>query len=400
MKHIKDPVHGYIDVPEEEVSILNSSEFQRLRRIKQLGLSSTVYPSATHTRFSHSLGVMHIARELSETVGLSQTEIRRNGVAGLLHDVGHLPYSHTLEKLFERRKGKSHESVSCEFVDKISEDDNVNFPVNPEKVKEIILGEYDGINVVSNEIDADRLDYLLRDSYNTGIDLGQIEEATLIKFAERINNNIGFNHKSLKSVEQLLDARMKMNYSVYSHNTVNITETMLERATEFHIDDTGYELRLFVGMGDDEYNTILTNSDSDRAKELFQCVRNRILYKTCFLDSLHEINKDSLRLVSQELNPANQHEENIADIADVERYKVLMSSPQYYDIPDFKTPIRTPTGKIRTLEESSTKPDSLRDSVLLNQNIHVFCTRDVREKVSEAADEYFHTLDETSKIIS
>jgi HD superfamily phosphohydrolase len=342
---------------------------------------------------------MHIARQLSDTIGLSQKEIRRNGVAGLLHDVGHLPYSHTLEKLFERKKGKSHESISCEFVDEISEDDDVEFPVNPEKVKEIILGEYNGINVVSNEIDADRLDYLLRDSYNTGIDLGQIEEATLIKFAERINGNIGFNHKSLKSVEQLLDARMKMNYSVYSHDTVNITETMLERATEFHIDDTGYDLTSFVGLGDDEYNTILTNSDSDRAKKLFQCVRNRVLYKTCFLDSLYGIDKDSLHLIGQELNPVKQHEENIADIADVERYKVLMSSPKYYDISAFETPIRTPKEKIRTLEESSTKPDSLRQSVLLNQNIHVFCTRDVREQVSEVADEYFHTLDETSKII-
>jgi hypothetical protein len=394
VKHIKDPVHGYIDVPEDEISVINTSEFQRLRRIKQLGLSSTVYPSATHTRFSHSLGVMHISRQLSESIGLPEEDVKLNSMAGLLHDVGHLPYSHTLEKLYERKTGNGHEEISCQYIDKISE--KADFPVDAQDVKDVIKGEYKGINVVSNEIDADRLDYLLRDSYNTGINLGQIEEATLIKFAERINGKIGFNHKSLKSVEQLLDARMKMNYSVYSHDTVNITETMLERATEFHINDTGDNLQTFIGMGDDEYNNLMINSDSKRGRNLFTYVRDRRLHKTCLLNSLHDIDSENLKILSNRLTPANKHEREIADMAGVERHKVLFSPPVYSEIDEFRTPIRTPTGGVRTLDKSSTKPASLRESVLLNQNLHIFCQRDIKDDVADAARDYLMTLEDVS----
>lgn len=393
MKHIKDPIHQYIDIPEEELSIMNTSEFQRLRRIKQLGFSSTVYPSATHTRFAHSLGVMYLAGELADSINLSEEEVRTNQVAGLLHDVGHLPFSHTLEHLLQEETGLTHEDISCQYIDEIADKDSVNFPVPKENVKAIIKGEYDSTNLVANEIDADRLDYLLRDSYHTGIDLGQIEEATLIKFARNVDGDLGFDHKSLKSVERLLDARMQMNYSVYSHDTVNITETMLERAVKHYINDTDNNMMNLVGMGDGELSVELTSSDSVGSRDLFTCVRDRDLYKSAYFDSLHDLEWDDMKVISDILENVDKHEQNIADMAGVEDYEVLMSPPQISDVKTFETPIIMPTGDVRHLQDVSPKPDSLRESMLIHENLNVFTKESLREKVKFATQEYFSTID-------
>lgn len=394
MKHIKDPLHGYIDVPEPELTIINTPIYQRLRRIKQLGMSETVYPSASHTRFAHSLGVMHLARKLGDSIGLPDKQVRENQVAGLLHDSGHLPFSHTFEDLFDSRVGYSHEKISCDYIDQLQSDNNVDFPVDPEAVKNIIMGRYDGTNLVSNEIDCDRLDYLLRDSYHTGIQLGKIEHDTLIKFAGRINGELGFDHKSLRSVERLLDARMQMNYSVYSHDTVNITETMLERSVELHVDNTADEMTDFVGLDDSEMSYLLLNSDYDPAAELYSFVRDRKLYKTAYYNPLEDRDVEILQNIQSKLSDDVQsHEEEIADIAGVDRHKVLISSVDYKQIPRYTTPIRTPIGDIRDFEDMSPKPEALRQNMRMDQNIHVFTHPSCTETVSEASDSYIRSLD-------
>lgn len=394
MKHIKDPLHGYIDVPKPELTIINTPTYQRLRRIKQLGMSETVYPSASHTRFAHSLGVMHLARKLGKSIGLSDNQVRENQVAGLLHDLGHLPFSHTFEDLFESRLGYSHEEISCDYVNQLKSNEEVNFPVDHEAVKDIIMGNYDGTNLISNEIDCDRLDYLLRDSYHTGIQLGRIEHDTLIKFAERINGDLGFDHKSLRSVERLLDARMQMNYSVYSHDTVNITETMLERSVELHVDNTSDRMVKFVGLDDSEMNYLLLNSNYDPAGELYSFVRDRKLYKTAYYNPLEDYDIEDLEQIHRNLSDnVQQHEEEIADMAGVERHKVLISSVDYKDIPKYTTPIRTPMDDIRDFEDMSPKPRALRENMRIDQNIHIFCHPNCVEQVSDASKSYLKSLD-------
>lgn len=393
MKHIKDPIHGYIDVPEEELSIVNSEEFQRLRRINQLGLSSTVYPSASHTRFAHSLGVMHLSRKLGESIGLSENEVRENQVAGLLHDLGHLPFSHTFEEFFESRTGMSHEQISCQYIDRLVEHDSVKFPCDPKEVKNIITDEYDGINLISNEIDCDRLDYLLRDSYHTGIQLGQIEHDTLIKFAEVINNQLGFDHKSLRSIERLLDARMQMNYSVYSHDTVNITETMVDRAVRYHVDNTDVQIESFIGLDDHEMGEVLIDSDHEPSSELYLGVRNRELYKDSYYNPLNDYSQGSLsRLLDQLDEDMVRHESKISEIAGVPKHHVLVSPPTVSDVSDYKTPIRMPSGEIKKFEDVSPKPQSLRESQLMNQNLMVFAKPEHRSEVRESSNQYFETL--------
>jgi len=400
VKHIKDPLHGYIDVPEEELSIINTPEFQRLRRIKQLGLSSTVYPEATHTRFAHSLGVMYLAGELADSVDVPEEQVRANQVAGLLHDVGHLPFSHTLEHLLEERANITHEDISCEYVDRISEKKNVVFPVPPENVKSIIQGDADGVNTVANEIDADRLDYLLRDSYNTGINFGRIESETLMKFAQLIDDELGFDHKSLKSVERLLDARMQMNYAVYSHDTVNITENMLTRAVELYLDNTDTTIRNLIGKDDWEIGYELTQSEVEPAAKLFTAVQNRELYKTSFSDPLQDVTAQELNRVSRILTPVHEHEARIAELCGLNRTDVLINPPQHIEVKRFTTPIRTPLGEVRELEDISPKPNALRESSRIHENIHVFTPGEHTEKVREATVDYFETIDELAVLLS
>lgn len=392
MKHIKDPVYGYIDVPDEELSIINHKIFQRLRRIKQLGLSSTVYPSATHSRFAHSLGVMKLSKDISESIGLSDEEVRLNQVAGLLHDIGHLPYSHTLESLLERKTGMTHEDISCQYIDVLVNDNSVNFPVDPDIVKDIIKGNYEGTNIVSNEIDADRIDYLIRDSHHTGIKLGDIEKDTLIKFSKQIDGRLGFNHKSLGSVENLLDSRMQMDRSVYSHNTVNITETILERSVENHIESEKEDMENLLGMYDYQLSELLINSSNEAARQLFNCIQNRNLYKTAYFDGLSDVNEEEILDIINTFENVREHESNIANIADIKDHKVLISLPRFKQIGEFKSPIETSDGEIKKLENVSPKPESLRKSQLINANFHIFTEEKYKNVVKKASKEYLDSF--------
>lgn len=397
MKHIKDPIHGYLDIPEEELSIINTSEFQRLRRIKQLGLSETVYPSATHTRFSHSLGVMYLAGELAKSIDLSDEHVRTNQVAGLIHDIGHLPFSHTIEDLLEKRANLTHEDISCDYVDDLCLKDNINFPVEPQKVKSIIQGESDIINTVSNDIDADRLDYLIRDSYNTGINLGQIESDTLMKFAKIVDEKLGFDHKSLKSVERLLDARMQMNYSVYSHDTVAITETMLKRSVEQYLDNTNTTILDLIGKDDSELSYELSRTSVKSARELFLNIQNRNLYKTSYFAPLQD-SDDDIKYISKLFSNAKKHEKKIANIANIKETYVLIDPPNYTGDEKFDIPIINPLGEINSLEKISPKPNALRESSQIHENLHVFCPEQYIDVVHNATREYIATIDEIDNL--
>ena len=393
MKHIKDPIHGYIDMPDEELSIINNSQFQRLRRIKQLGFSSVVYPSATHTRFSHSLGVMKLGHDLAESAGLSKGEIRLNQVAGLLHDIGHLPFSHTLESLLHKMTGLTHEDLSCKYIDEINEDNSTDFPVDHNKVKDIIRGDYQNINIICNEIDADRIDYLIRDSHHTGIKLGDIEKDTLIKFAETINGKLGFNHKSLGSVEHLLDSRMQMGRSVYSHDTVNITETMLERAVEKYIKNSSNDMMDIVGLYDSQLSSQLLESNVVAASDLFERIQNRNLYKTAYYNTLDNLSRDEIEKLIDKLSNVTEHESNIADMANMRDHEVLISLPRHGEISEFKTPIKTPSGKVKKLENTSPKPESLRKSQLINSNLHIFTKPEHKNKIKKASNDYLSSYE-------
>ncbi|MEF8831015.1 MAG: HD domain-containing protein, partial [Halobacteriales archaeon] len=168
MKTIKDPVHDHIQVAGVAEDLLDTPDVQRLRSISQLGTASLVYPSANHTRFEHSLGVYHLAGRALDHLGIEGTQAERVRAAALLHDVGHVPFSHNLEDLIHRRTGKYHDDVD-DLLDRGAVGDVLRgHGLAPREVAKLVAGEGELGQLVSGELDVDRMDYLVRDAHHTG----------------------------------------------------------------------------------------------------------------------------------------------------------------------------------------------------------------------------------------
>ena len=238
-KIINDPIYGFVTIPSDLIyDLINHPYFQRLRRIKQLGLTNLVYPGALHTRFHHAVGAMHLMQEAVLTLRQKDiviTEIEEQAVliAILLHDIGHGPFSHALEHSIV--KGVSHEAISSLFMDKLNEE----FEGKLTLAIEIFNDRYPKKflhQLVSSQLDMDRLDYLKRDSFFTGVSEGVISSDRIIKMLNVVNNELVVENKAIYSIEKFLIARRLMYWQVYLHKTVLSAETLvvniLKRAKE------------------------------------------------------------------------------------------------------------------------------------------------------------------------
>jgi len=258
MKLIRDPVHGYIEVPDNILAIVSHPLFQRLRYIKQTALAYMVYPGMTHTRFEHSLGAMHLALEFSKYIKenshlkyLDKTLMELIATAGLLHDIGHLPFSHTFESALTLAKGvygmdvpdngkKTHVKIGIKLISegipdiiekKFSDQgDPVKFLVNVLSESPSSDEERLASLIISNFIDADRGDYLLRDSYYAGVGYGRFDIERLKRFLYLKRGTIAVLRKALPIVEQFLLARMYMFENVYFHSVVGLYNAILTQA--------------------------------------------------------------------------------------------------------------------------------------------------------------------------
>ncbi|MBW6459867.1 MAG: HD domain-containing protein [Bacteroidales bacterium] len=232
LKMFNDPVYGFITIPSDiAFRIIEHPYFQRLRRIKQLGLSHLVYPGALHTRFQHSLGAMHLMTEALDSLqtkgyDISKHEIEMAEVAALLHDVGHGPFSHALENSIV--DGINHEGLSLLFMHRL----NNIFGGDIETAIEIFKNNYPKKylhHLVSGQLDVDRLDYLKRDSFFCGVAEGIVNNDRIIKTINVLNDNIGIDAKGMYSVEKFIIARRLMYWQVYLHKTVLSAEALLIR---------------------------------------------------------------------------------------------------------------------------------------------------------------------------
>ncbi len=229
-KIINDPIYGFVTIPDELIyDLVNHPYFQRLRRIKQLGLTNLVYPGALHTRFHHAIGAMHLMQEAIFTLKQKDIEITKNEeqaalIAILLHDIGHGPFSHALEHSIV--KGISHETISSLLMDKL----NKEFKGKLSLAIKIFNGNYKKEflhQLVSSQLDMDRLDYLKRDSFFTGVSEGVISSDRIIKMLNVVKNELVVEHKAIYSIEKFLIARRLMYWQVYLHKTVLSAETLL-----------------------------------------------------------------------------------------------------------------------------------------------------------------------------
>jgi len=302
-KIINDPIYGFVTIPSDLIyDLINHPYFQRLRRIKQLGLTNLVYPGALHTRFHHAVGAMHLMQEAVLTlrqkdVVISEAEEQAVLIAILLHDIGHGPFSHALEHSIV--KGVSHEAISTLFMDKLNQEFEGKLTLaigifNDRHSKKFLH------QLVSSQLDMDRLDYLKRDSFFTGVSEGVISSDRIIKMLNVVNNELVVEHKAIYSIEKFLIARRLMYWQVYLHKTVLSAETLLvnilKRAKELSAGGTELfatpTLSLFLKNNftqkdfEEDVNLLakfakLDDSDLDASIKVWSEHEDKILSKLC-----------------------------------------------------------------------------------------------------------------------
>lgn len=235
LKIINDPVHGFIKIPFEILyDVIEHSYFQRLRRISQTGLLNLIFPGATHTRFHHALGAMHLMFTALETLKLKGVKISREEekaalLAILLHDIGHGPFSHALENML--MEDWHHEKLSLLLMNKLNDE----FKGELSMAIQMFQGKYPVKffnQLVSSQLDVDRLDYLKRDSFFTGVSEGNVNTQRIISMMNVSGENLVVDAKGIYSVENYLTARMFMYWQVYYHKTAALAEHLLVKILE------------------------------------------------------------------------------------------------------------------------------------------------------------------------
>jgi uncharacterized protein len=232
LKIINDPIYGFITLPNELIyDLVQHPYFQRLRRISQMGLSNMVYPGANHTRFHHALGAMHIMQKAIEVLRFKSIEISDNEenallIAILLHDIGHGPFSHAMEHSIVETV--NHENISLFFMNQL----NIEFNGQLSLAIQVFKGDYPRkfmLQLISSQLDMDRMDYLKRDSFYSGVAEGNINSDRLIQMMNVVNDVLVIEEKAIYSVEKFLMARRLMYWQVYLHKTSLVAELTLAK---------------------------------------------------------------------------------------------------------------------------------------------------------------------------
>lgn len=253
-KVLRDPIHNFIHVEDPIIlDLINTPEFQRLRRVKQLGITSSVFHGAEHSRFGHSVGVYELARRITERFEQYYSDVwdpkerLLTLVAALLHDIGHGAFSHTFEHLFHT----DHEAMTREIITGDTEIHRVLAQVSPDfpnKVASVIAKTYENpqvVQLISSQIDVDRMDYLLRDAYFTGTKYGEFDIDRILRTMQPTPDGIAFDIAGMHAVEDYIVSRYQMYLQVYFHPVSRgmevLLEHLLQRAQELYRSNTTSE---------------------------------------------------------------------------------------------------------------------------------------------------------------
>jgi HD superfamily phosphohydrolase len=232
LKIFNDPIYGFITIPNALIyDLIQHPYFQRLRRISQMGLSYLVYPGANHTRLHHALGCMHLMQKAVEVLrfkGVSISEAEENSlyIAILLHDIGHGPFSHAMEKSIV--EDVHHEAISLLFMNQLNEE----FSGQLSLAIQVFKGEYHRkfmLQLISSQLDMDRMDYLKRDSFYSGVAEGNVNSERLIQMMNVVDDVLVIEEKGIYSVEKFLMSRRLMYWQVYLHKTSLVAELILTK---------------------------------------------------------------------------------------------------------------------------------------------------------------------------
>jgi len=317
---IIDPIHDFVRVYDNELKIIDTPIFQRLRRIRQLSGAHLIYPGAQHTRFEHSLGVMHIAsmagQALAEKGVVSFDDIQNLRLAGLLHDIGHGPFSHLFEEIFEEKRKISHEDLGRDIILKTEIGDIISKNGFDKKlITKLAFGDskLQFMNeIISGVLSADIMDYLLRDGYFTGAEHAKIDHHRLTHSLDVYKNKLALDKSSLVNFETMMISRYQMFKAVYFHKTVRAGEVMLLEAMDLAEGELGLSsmnLDEYLQLSDDVILAKLLNlpehnSKLKASKKIATNYLNRNLFKSVFESTLtgKAITKNRMHELREEIS--------------------------------------------------------------------------------------------------
>ncbi len=246
---IRDPVHGSMHFTELERKIIDTPQMQRLRNIRQLAMAHLIYPGAHHTRFEHSLGTCHLADRMANAIGLGKKERRRVRLAALLHDIGHISFSHEAEEVTKAKFG-THEDLGHDRITKGEIAGIIEKEDDPKKVADWASGESYGA-LIAGDMGADRMDYLMRDAHYTGVAYGVIDVDRIVSTIEWVRGEgLAVRQSGLEAVESLLLARFEMFSTVYMHHAVRIASAMLQQGLRMAMKHKGFAWDAAMEEGD------------------------------------------------------------------------------------------------------------------------------------------------------
>jgi HD superfamily phosphohydrolase len=410
---IRDPVHGYIPMTAVEKDLIDSPTVQRLRRLKQLSGAYLTYPGAEHSRFSHSLGVMHLAGKIAarlEELGLlTEEDCQKARVAGLLHDIGHGPFSHIYEEILDKYRGMTHEDVGTWLIEQGElKDILANHGYSPAELSKLAVGKAEikekaFLNqIVASQFDADIMDYLVRDSHFCGVEYGNIDIERLINSIDVVHDQLAIDITSVYALEAFVIARYEMFKAVYFHRTVRAAEVMIIRAMDYANENLG--LTSFKTPGeflrlDDStllQNLLSINAADDKrlkvARDLATRYINRNLFKAVHEQLVHRRSDFFINILIRD-DIRQQLTKEIGEKADIDPDYIFIDVPTVASVPYY--PLQQKPSDIPVFETQQDGKKELRNLSEYSQIIpaligyldvvRVYTTAENRRKIAEAA---------------
>ena len=389
-KFIRDSVYGDISLNKFEVEVMDMPQFQRLRRIKQLGLISLIYPGANHTRFEHCIGTMNLASKLANKLDLNEYETELVRISGLVHDIGHGPFSHVSEGVLSF----PHEELTKYVVEETSMHDLLSEKFDTKEIIDIINGKGHLGPIISGELDVDRMDYLLRDSHNTGVAYGIIDYERIISNL-RLDDGLVLDIKGVQAAEGALVSRYFMYPSVYQHHTTRIVNSMFRRALKREIDSGILNEKDIYKYDDSDIISLFRQSDDEIVRDMIYRLDNRNIpkrVKTIRLDNFK--NPEKLYKIEQET--LRKAEEEIAEDYGMDKNYVFINIAEYPRFDEMKTQVSV-DNKLYPLTEISNIIGALSKARFNIPDISVYVPRDEKDKFEKLKLNHYLDLPEIDR---